>query len=344
MKKTEEFKWLDSLNVTTCRYAFIDLSAAYHNFIIGICNCPKYKSKKYDTIRIAVRGDDITFNKSNKRYAHIPVLSSNRFDYIDCGNHNIPIGDNIKYDNVRIKFDGIDFWLSLSISLRKPIIFERKDILSNPVGIDVGIRTSATLSNGITFGNPDGYRLSILDNRRRKMQAAVDRDIQKRLKESSRTRTKYEDIPKSKNQLKREEKLRKTKIKISNFYKNYYHNISRKIANMNYSMIVIEDLKVQGMYEDSYGKKRFNVYESRMATLLEYISYKCQDNGALIIKAPRNFKSSQICSNCKNEYKIGASKTYKCPYCGIILDRDLNAAINLMDYGVSLELNQDWVR
>ena len=59
-------------------------------FFKGNCKHPKFRKKKEDSIRFAVRSSDVSFKGSDKRYAFIPVLSSKKGDLIDCGNHNIP--------------------------------------------------------------------------------------------------------------------------------------------------------------------------------------------------------------------------------------------------------------
>ena len=336
-KKLPGNEWLDSINVASCRYAFKDLSDAFHNFFKGNCKHPKFRKKKEDSIRFAVRSSDVSFKGSDKRYAFIPVLSSKKGDLIDCGNHNIPRGKDIKYENTRIKFDGVDYWLSLSIKSIIPMDFPKSDQeISDIVGIDVGVRTSATLSNGIVYNGINHHRENMLDHRRRVLQSAVDKDVHRRLKESQRTITKYDDIPKSKNQLKRERKLAKTRIQIHNLYSNYYHNISKQIANSGYDAVVLETLETSKSVRNAFGKARNKIYEARMYMLSTYIEYKCRQMDIKIIHAPMDYPSSQICSSCGSRYKIGKQKTYKCPFCGLIIDRDLNAAYNLRDYGMSI--------
>lgn len=327
------FAWLNdkNYNVNTCRYAFKDLCSAYHNFLIGICRHPKYKERKSDSIRIASRSDCISV-RGNKIF--IPAVSCFHGDYIDCDNHNLPSGPNVEYTNARVKFDGVDYWLSISVKLYRPANFDMSTSDSEGIGIDVGIRTAAYLSNGKSYEAPHMKRLSTLDHRRRVIQSAVDRDVSRRLKESSSTRTKYYEIPKSNNQLKREKKLAKIKNKICNIYKNYYHNISRDIVNTMPKFIVLEDLNIPSMFNEAYGRRRFDTYESRMGTLSEYITYKAIELEIPVIYADRDYPSSQICSNCGNRHKVGASKIYKCPVCGIEIDRDLNASINLRDFGL----------
>lgn len=334
-KKMPGNEWLDKENVTVCRYAFIDLANAFHKFFNKSCKHPIFKCKKSDSIRFAVRSDDVSFKGDDGRYAFIPVLSSRKGDLIDCGNHNIPFGKGISYKNTRIKFDGNNYWLSLSVKV--PVDYHQNIMIfdDNVVGIDVGIRTSATLSNGKVYNRPDQKKLSVLENRRRKIQSAVDRDIRRRMQIADRTRTKYDDIPKSKNQIKREARLAKTRIQIHNVYNSHYHKISRDIINDNYDAIVLETLDVQKMVQNSFKQARHEIYESRIATLAEYIEYKAIENGITVIKADKEFPSSQICSNCENSYKIKSTKTYKCPCCGFVIDRDLNASINLKNFGLS---------
>lgn len=336
------FTWLNDprYNVTTCRYAFIDLNHAYHNFLSGKCNHPRYKERKTDSIRIAIRSDTLSFKGPDGRYAFIPGVSMKKGDLIDCGNHNIPFKNGVKYENTRIKFDGVDYWLSLSIRMEIPISCNRTYTTDDKItGIDLGIRTPAALSTGVVFDMPYRIRnrLSILDNRLRKLQSSVDRDIRRRQTISDRTRTKYEDMPKSKNQLKREEKLAKTRINIHNIYKNFYHKLSKDISQMDHSVVVLETLEVQKMVANAVGKDLRNaLYNGRLATLSEYIEYKCTLNGILVIRADKEYPSSQICSNCGHRYHIGREKIYTCPYCGMSMDRDLNAAINLRNYGISI--------
>lgn len=335
-KKLPGNEWLDKANVNVCRYSFIDLGAAFHNFFTGIAKRPIFKSKKTDSIRIAVRPDCLTFKGEDGRYAFIPVLSACKGDLIDCGNHRIPHFKGIKYYNTRIKFDGNDFWLSLSVKLpREEPILMPMVCTNNTIGIDVGIRTAATLSNGKTYDRVNPYKLGMLEHRRDSLQAAVDRDIRRRMKESARTRTKYEDIPKSKNQLKRESKLAKTRVRIVNLHKSYYHKISREIADMHYDIVTLESLNIPRLIQNANGRGKNEIYEGRMATLAEYIEYKCKNNGTIVVRAYREFPSSQICSRCGNIHKPGPSKIYECPKCGLSIDRDLNASINLNNYGIS---------
>lgn len=338
LKKTDDnFKWLDDkiYNVTALRHAFIDLANAFHNYFLGIYRRPIFKQKKTDSVRFASDKKGFRIVPENPNLMFIPGVSMRHGDFIDCGNHNIPFGPNVEYSNIRVKFDGVDYWLSLSVKLYRPMEFTHDNYPEDGIGIDIGIRTSAALSNGKTYNAIPKERLNVLYHRRSVLQSSVDRGLARRNKESKRTKTKYEDIPKSKNQIKRERRLAKTRIAIHNYYSSYYHKISRDIVNTMPKFIVLEDLNVQSMYNNAYGRLRFDTYESRMATLSEYIAYKAIEADIPVIYADRSFASSQICSRCGLTNHIGKGKIYHCPNCGLEIDRDLNAAYNLRDYGLS---------
>ena len=202
------------------------------------------------------------------------------------------------------------------------------------VGIDVGIRNSAVLSDGTAYDGVNKHRLHVLEHRRRKLQSLVGKDIDRRMKLSMSTRTKYYDIPKSKNILKKEKKLRKTYIDIYNLYHNHYHQIARDIVNKNPEWVVVEGIKFRDMHTDNHHMNHA-IRDSRMSLLIKYIKDKCNAKNIPVITAPRFFPSTQICSRCGSMYKPGESKIYRCPECGYEIDRDLNAAINLRDYGMS---------
>lgn len=337
LKKQEKYRWLKDYQVTLCRYALKDLDAAYQNFFDKTCRHPKLKGKDRDTIRFATRPDRLSFKGSEGRYAYIPGLSKNRKDLIDCNNHRIPHHKGVKYEDTRIKFDGLNYWLCVAVRVKTPFVevesMYRTPGTSEPIGIDVGIRTSATLSDGTVYERPNKHYQDVLENRRNKLQAAISRDQRHRMKESARTGVPYEDIPKSKNELKREEKFNKTCDRIANIYQTHYHQIAADIVKRHPDFVVLEDIDI-GDLQKSNRHYSGNIYEARLGTIINYIGYKCVENGIPVIYADDDFPSSQICSFCGNRHKPGPEKIYRCPYCGYIIDRDLNAAVNLLNFGI----------
>ena len=338
MRHSKEFEWLNQYNLSVLRGGLKDLDTAFKKFFtIPRIRAPKFKKKRTDKVRFSSRGDRFGFKGKNKQYAYIPGLSECRSDLIYCANHRAPTDKDILYRNVRVSFDGINYWITFSVETERIIDLPNDhDHLydeNEPLGIDVGIRDSAVCSDGTVYnGIYHSHRLNVLRHRCNTMMAAVIRDVNRRQSIATCTKAKYEDIPESKNQLKRLKRLQRTYIQISNAYRTHYHTISKSIANKCPPWIVLEDLDFDKLYNlNAYINN--SIHEARLSMLIDFIDYKCRDKGITVLYADKGYKSSQICSNCGSEHKCGYSKTYKCPVCGFTIDRDLNAAINLKSVG-----------
>lgn len=326
-------KWLLDYNVQTCRYAIKNVLDGYQKFFAGQVRHPKYKKKRTADKKFKIEGSRMTFRK-NGEYVHIPGFGTRNCDLIHCPGSIIPYGPNIVYHNVYLRYDGIQYWLTLSVEMIIPFDMTEFTLENEPLGIDLGVRTAATLSNGMTFESPNRQRVKILDNRRRKVQSSIYRDRQKRMAIAKRTKTKYEDVPKTKNELKREDRYRQTIRDITNLYNTTYHKISKQIANLKAKFIVVEGFDARDLLCKEKHRNANDMVHAKLSTLREFISYKCKLNGTRVITADWNYPSSQICSRCGSRHKIGPSKTYTCPECGLVIDRDLNAALNLRDFGI----------
>ena len=344
-RNTPGHEWLLDADINTCRYALQDVKEAYHKFFtVYHIRHPKFKTKKKSKIGFKVRSDRLRFIGTKGRYVVIPgftridgVSSNERF--VDLKRHNIPFGPGVKYDNVHIKHDGVDYWLSLSIKVPDPEFPEDYyDDCTEPLGIDVGLRTSAYLSNGMSFDRPDKRRIDLLTKRADTLRTHIFKDIKRRACEAGRMKTKYEKIPKSNNEMKRERKFRKTLNTIYNIYDTHYHNIAKKIVEMKPRYVVIEPPITHNLIRrKDFASKA--VQQGKLALLMHDIQYKCENAGIPVYRAHSGFKSSQICSNCGNEYDPGVNKYYRCPHCGLVINRDYNAALNLLHFGERVVAN-----
>lgn len=332
-----ENKWLLDFDLGTGRIAFRALRNGFKKYFQHTNRRPKFHKKKYSKKAFGVRGDRISFSGEGNRYLGLPGFGT-RYNKlrIDCKKHSIPVGKNIKYYYPTISYDGLHYWLSLSVGVYTPITVEAQ---GEPLAVDVGIHPTAVLNDGTRYESVNSHREYILANRLSKLQKAVGRDNSRRVKQAAHTRVKYDDIPKSKNQIKRERKLRKTYQDLSNLYDNHYHQVSRDIANRDPKYIVLETLKVRS-FGKRFNNKRYPSYIS-LYKFSQYIEYKCREKGCEIIRAENGFKSSQICSRCGNEYNVERRKIYTCPTCGLVIDRDYNAAFNLMAYGERCKQSTD---
>jgi putative transposase len=322
-----ENSWLLDYPLATCRYAFRNVETAFENFFSKRCRHPKFKSKRTDKFKFHVREDRLYFYGDHNEYVAIEGMG--RQNYIYCKNHNIPVYSNCKYYNAYVSYDKDSFWLSLNVKFEFPII----PIADNePLGVDIGIRKMIALSNGKIYPTPD---ISKFDKRKRRLDKRMIAGVQRMFEESKCTKTKYKDIPKTKNQIKREAAYRKCIRKMDNIFNTYIHQVTHEIAEMKPEYIVLEDLRITDIYKSEPYMSR-TIYNMRAYDIRTKLSYKCKANGSNVIIAPQSFPSSQICSCCGSKRKIGSEKVYRCKVCGAVIDRDINAAINLREYGRSI--------
>ena len=213
----------------------------------------------------------------------------------------------------------------------KPFTLERQET-EDVIGIDLGVRKRAVLSDGTVFKGPDTTReCKRLDRKARR----YGRDRRRRLVISQRTGVKYVDVPKTKNEIKREIEYQKLRKHIANINETYNHTMTSEIIKKNPRMIVLETLGVRDMEHDSPNKwvKR-KIREANFYEIGRMIEYKAEYHDIKVVRAPRNFPSSQICSKCGLRQRIGSSEVYICEFCGQVIDRDLNAAINIRNFGL----------
>ncbi|WP_293083025.1 RNA-guided endonuclease TnpB family protein [Okeania sp. SIO3B5] len=179
------------------------------------------------------------------------------------------------------------------------------------IGVDIGINTLATCSDGSKFANVKAYR-----------------QAKKRLVRHQRAVSKK--VIGSKNRRKAVKKLAKLHKKVADIRADTLHKLTSWLAK-NHSTIVIEDLNVSGMLKNH--KLASAIADCGFYEFKRQLTYKCEWYGSELVIADRYYPSSQICSNCGHQQKMPLHlRTYECSQCGFETDRDLNAAINLKNY------------
>lgn len=315
MKRTPEYNWLNDVSVGTIQCALQNLDNAYNLFFKKASNFPIYKRKKAYTQSVSMRSDR---TRAHGEYFKVSGISG----HIYAKNHIIR--DDERLYDIAITRDGYgNYWLSFSRDVPTEVPEEIE--YSEPIGIDVGIRNMITTSNGDYYHFSD---TSKLERRRARKERRVSKYRKRYLDQASHTKTKYEDIPKSKNYLKAAYEAVKISRKIWNKRRDDIHKATRKIVDSNPESIVIEDLSVQETISNQPWMKKF-MPQMLFYQIHKQIRYKSEEKGIKVITAPKDYASSQICSSCGYQHKIYGAKTFICPVCGLRIDRDLNAAINL---------------
>jgi len=128
--------------------------------------------------------------------------------------------------------------------------------------------------------------------------------------------------------------------KLSDIRKDYTHKTTKQIILLGPKRVVMEDLSVQNLMKNRHLSKA--IADQNWAEFIRQMRYKCEWNGILFIQAERYYPSSKMCSFCgniKKDLKL-KDRVYECDVCGLKIDRDFNAALNLERYGVPEEKGQ----
>ena len=312
VRKQEDLAWLYNYDCNILTQAVKDACRAYKKFFDRKAKKPKFKSAKLTKPSFYIDGVKL---KIQNGYAKIPYCTKIKLyekDYIPEG---------LNYQNPRITFDGIDWWISVGL----PIEAEQYRLTNEIIGIDLGLKELATCSNGMVFHNV--------------FKSKKYRKINKSLKQKQRQVSRKYEINKQGNKFiktsnikKLERRIQKKRIRLQDIKKDSFHKSTTAITRTKCSAIVLEDLNVAGMRKNKY--LSHSLQESSISTFKQMLISKAESHGIEVILADRFYPSSQICSHCgsrKVDLKL-SERVYRCPICGLEIDRDLNASINLKHY------------
>ena len=188
------------------------------------------------------------------------------------------------------------------------------------VGVDLGIKTLATLSNGEIFENNKPYNKA--KNKLRKL----DKEVSRRRVAGAKNQ--------SENYKKSLAKRAKLYARIANVRKDVIHKLTTYLAQ-NFEIVVIEDLKVKNMVKNH--NLASAILDGGFYEFKRQLLYKKEWYGGEVLIADTFFPSSKLCSSCgnkKSDLKL-SDRTYNCEVCGLNIDRDLNASLNLEHLAVS---------
>ena len=311
LKKTELI-WLKEVSNNIAKQAVKDACNAYKRFFKKISKKPKFKSKKKAKLSF--------YNDCGKLKFKQDLVLIEKVGWIKCSEPLL----NQKFTNPRVSFDGKYWYLSVGVEQD----LKQEELTKEVIGIDLGIKDTAILSNGKKYKNIN-KKVNIKKTKKRlkRLQKQVSRKY-----ENNKEGRRYH---KTANIVKLERKIRLLHRKLANIRLNYNHQITTEIVKTKPSQIVIEDLNIKGMMKNRHLSKA--IAEQSLYQFTQLLTYKCELYGIKLVKADRWFPSSKTCSECgcvKHDLKL-SDRVYKCAECGSEIDRDINAAINLSNYKCS---------
>ena len=323
LKKISEYRWLNEVSGDVAKQAIKDACNAYNKFFKGQCQRPKFKSKKSSSPSFYQNNVKIKFTETHvkvEKFSDSKKRNKQKLNWIKlCEKGKIPT--NCKYMNPRFTYDGLYWYVSVSIEVEDNTDTSLKD----GIGIDLGIKDLAICSDGNTYGNINKtQRVKKLEKRKRRLQRSVSRRYEKNKKGASYCKTS--------NIIKREKELLRITKRLTNIRQNYLHQTTSEIIKRKPSFVCMEDLNVSKMMKNKYLSKALR--EQGLYEFRRQVEYKSERNNIPVIIADRFFPSSKLCSCCgniKRDLKL-SDRIYKCE-CGNIIDRDFQASVNLKVYG-----------
>ncbi len=215
-----------------------------------------------------------------------------------------------KPKKITVSQDGSNWYCSVTCEIKIP---EKEKKVDNIIGIDVGLKEFLTLSDGTVIPNPRHL------NKYKDKLTKAQRRLSKKQKGS-------------RNRFKQRLKVRKLHNKIRDIRKDFLHKLSNSIAK-NYDGIVVEDLNIKGMVKNH--KLARSISDVSWSEFFRQLEYKCRWSFKHFIKIDRWYPSSKTCSSCGCTQEMPLDKRiFNCPDCGVSIDRDLNASINIKNLGL----------
>ena len=315
----EEWKFLTKVPSQALANSYMDCLTAFNNFFNSIkkktkqdTKYPKFHKKgQKDSFRIASTKTSKGYDIRIEDYEHIKVP---KFGLIKFRNYNNIDWSKVHIYNITIKKNSTGkYFASLCCELPESKYIEPK---FDACGFDLGLKDFAIFDSGEVIENPKYYRKT--ENKINKTQRILD---------------KCEKF--SKNYKKVQIKLAKLHEKIKNQRKDFQHKISRRIVNEN-QVIVSEDLNVKGMLKNH--KLAKSIQDASFSSFCNMIAYKANEQHRQYVKIGTFYPSSKLCHCCGFKYK-GLKldeRFWTCPECGTYLDRDENAAINILNEGLNI--------
>ena len=313
--KNDDFVWLREQNTKVLKQAVNDMLTAYKNFFERHTGYPKFKSKhdnkqscRFELGAISKRNDYTTYKLSLANIRNVKFRCNKKSaEYLQ--KHH----DNIRQATLT-KLPCGEYYLSILVD--GSLTHKGLQDTDKVVGIDLGIKDFVITSEGEVFEN-----LHFKKSENNKIKS-LQRQLSRKQKDSN-------------NRNKARIKLAKAYKKINDRKQYYLHQVTNTLINEN-QVICMEDLNVKGMMRNH--KLAESIQEMNFGEFRRMLEYKAKWYGRQIVYVDRFYPSSKTCNHCgyvNKELKL-SDRQWICPQCGEVIERDYNAALNILDEGLRI--------
>ena len=313
--KDDNFIWLREQNTKVLKQAVNDMLSAYNNFFERHTGYPKFKSKhdnkqscRFELGAISKLNDYTTYRLSLANIRNVKFRCNEKYAQYLQKHH-----DNIRQATLT-KLPCGEYYLSILVD--GSLTHKGLQDTDKAVGIDLGVKDFVITSDGEVFNNLHF----------KKSQANKIKRLQRQLSRKEKG---------SNNRNKAKIKLAKAYKKINDRKQYYLHQVSNILINEN-QVICMEDLNVKGMLRNH--KLAESIQEMNFGEFRRMLEYKARWYNRKIVFVDRFYPSSKTCHNCgyiNKELKL-SDRRWICPQCGGVIERDHNAALNILDEGLRI--------
>lgn len=315
VKVQEEFKWIDHCGSKARKKAIVNAEMAYKRFFKGEGGFPRFKKKKNQDVKIYFPKNNSTDWTVERHKIKIPSLG-----FVELKEKGY-IPNKAKVVSGTVSMKAGRYYVSVLCDIADHNDYSK--VNTEGIGIDLGIQDLAIVNN---IDEP--FKNINKTNDVRKLKKKLRR-LKRQVSRKYEMNKEGKKFIKTKNIIKLEAKIRTIHQILANIRLNYAHNITNTLVKAKPEYIVIEDLNVEGMMKNRHLSKA--IAEQSFHEFRRQLTYKCLWNHVELRVVDRWFPSSKMCSECGSidkDLKL-SDREYICKECGIILDRDKNASINL---------------
>ena len=308
-------KWIKEVSSKSVKQAMIYGEKAFKNFFKGLSGFPVFKKKGKNEL-------GAYFVKNGKKdfefYRHKIKIPSLKFVRVKEYGY-IPKNANIKTGTISKKADR--YFLSLVTEVDDIVKTENKSIKG--LGVDLGIKDMAICSNGMVFKNINKT------NKVKKIKKKIKREQRKIARSVEYSKSNKIKLKECRNFNKKKLKVQKLFYRLNCIRDDYNNKIVDEITRAKLKYITIEDLKVSNMIKNKHLSRA--IQEQNFYAIRTKLINKCKERNIELRLVDTFYPSSKTCSCCgsiKKDLKLN-DRIYKCCNCGLEIDRDYNASINL---------------
>lgn len=315
--------WIKEVSSKAVKKSIENANTAFMRFFDHKTNFPRFKKKSRSNVKMYFVKNNAGDCRCERHRINIPTL---KWIKLKEKGYIPTTKDGYIVRSGTISIEAGKYYLSALVDVPETKK-ETNYLLNNGIGIDLGVKEFATCSNGKIFKNINkSKKIKKLKKKLKREQRRLSRKYEFKKKRGEETATYY-----SANIEKQKIKIQRIHQRINNIRTDYVNKTIAELAKNKPAFITIEDLNVSGMMKNRHLAKA--VQEQKFYEFRTKLMSKCNEFGIELRIVDRFYPSSKTCNCCgyiKKDLKL-SDRTYICPSCGYIEDRDLNAAMNLRD-------------